>query len=93
VIEPEVAKFIREFGLCTILLRAGVALDVKLLGRLKWLSFASAVFPTIIEASVIASLCVAMLSLPWTWGFMTGFIVAGVAPAIVVPALLALQVR
>ncbi|GAQ81068.1 Na+/H+ antiporter [Klebsormidium nitens] len=91
VIEPEVSKFIREFGLCTILLRAGVALDVKLLSRLVWLCSASAIIPTVVEAAVIAALCVGMLSIPWTWGFMAGFITAGVAPAIVVPALLALQ--
>jgi hypothetical protein len=60
--------------------------------RLKWLSLACSLIPTVVEGSVVAAMSVWLLSLPWTWAFMTGFIVAGVAPAIVVPALLSLQV-
>ena len=33
------------------------------------------------------------LGFPWMWGFMLGFVLAAVSPAVVVPSLLGLQER
>ena len=33
-----------------------------------------------------------LLDFPWLWGFMLGFVLAAVSPAVVVPCLLQLQV-
>ena len=34
-----------------------------------------------------------LLGFPWMWGFMLGFVLAAVSPAVVVPSLLGLQER
>ena len=39
------------------------------------------------------SLNLTLLGLPWMWGFMLGFVLSAVSPAVVVPCLLSLQTR
>ena len=56
-------------------------------------SFRLAFFPCLVEATVVAISSHLLLGFPWLWGFMLGFILAAVSPAVVVPCLLSLQER
>ena len=49
--------------------------------------------PCLAEATVVAISSHLLLGFPWLWGFMLGFILAAVSPAVVVPCLLSLQER
>ena len=49
--------------------------------------------PCLVEASVVAISSHLLLGFPRLWGFMLGFILAAVSPAVVVPCLLTLQER
>ena len=47
--------------------------------------------PCLAETCVVAITSHFLIGLPWIWGFMLGFVLAAVSPAVVVPCLLALQ--
>ena len=49
--------------------------------------------PCLAEALVVAVASHLFLGFPWLWGFMLGFVLAAVSPAVVVPCLLSLQER
>ncbi|KAM9414346.1 sodium/hydrogen exchanger 9B2-like [Pholidichthys leucotaenia] len=44
-----------------------------------------------VEACVVALVSHFLLGLPWVWGFILGFVLAAVSPAVVVPSMLLLQ--
>ncbi|XP_055793117.1 sodium/hydrogen exchanger 9B2-like [Salvelinus fontinalis] len=72
---------LRNVALAIILTRAGLGLDPLALRRLK---------------GVCVRLAVAVMShflmgLPWVWGFVLGFVLSAVSPAVVVPSMLLLQ--
>ncbi|MCL4129876.1 UNVERIFIED_CONTAM: hypothetical protein GTU68_064674 [Idotea baltica] len=47
--------------------------------------------PCLVETSVVAVVSHLLLDFPWKWGFMLGFVLAAVSPAVVVPCLLSLS--
>ena len=47
--------------------------------------------PCIVETTVVAVFSHLLMGLPWLWGFMLGFCLAAVSPAVVVPCLLAIS--
>ena len=55
--------------------------------RLSRLAFS----PCLAETLVVAVASHLLLGFPWLWGFMLGFTLAAVSPAVVVPCLLSLQ--
>ena len=55
--------------------------------------FRLAFTPCIVETIVVAVASHFLLGFPWMWGFMLGFVLAAVSPAVVVPCLLSLQER
>merc|ERR550519_108753 len=55
--------------------------------------FRLAFCPCLTEATVVAIASNLFLGLPWEWGFMLGFVLAAVSPAVVVPCLLNMQER
>ncbi|KAF1381042.1 hypothetical protein PFLUV_G00170310 [Perca fluviatilis] len=61
------------------------------LRRLKAVCVRLAVGPCVLEAFVIAVVSHFLLDLPWVWGFILGFVLAAVSPAVVVPSMLLLQ--
>lgn len=84
---------LRSIALTIILLRGGMGLD---LGKLKSLSASVAtltVCPQLVEAIAVAVLTHLLIDLPWVWAFLTGFLVAAVSPAVVVPLLLEIKER
>ena len=55
------------------------------------LVFRLAFAPCLVETLVVAVASHLLLDFPWLWGFMLGFVLAAVSPAVVVPCLLQLQ--
>ncbi|KAM4536639.1 sodium/hydrogen exchanger 9B2-like isoform 2-T2 [Odontesthes bonariensis] len=82
---------LRNIALSIILTRAGLGLDPSALSRLKAVCVRVAVGPCMLEASTIAVVSHFLLRLPWVWGFILGFVLAAVSPAVVVPSMLLLQ--
>ncbi|XP_068164470.1 sodium/hydrogen exchanger 9B2 isoform X2 [Antennarius striatus] len=82
---------LRNIALSIILTRAGLGLDPSALQRLKAMCVRLAVGPCVLEACSVAVVSHFLLDLPWVWGFILGFVLAAVSPAVVVPSMLLLQ--
>ncbi|XP_037614888.1 sodium/hydrogen exchanger 9B2 isoform X2 [Sebastes umbrosus] len=82
---------LRNIALSIILTRAGLGLDPSALSRLKAVCLRLAIGPCVVEASIVAVVSHFLLGLPWVWGFILGFVLAAVSPAVVVPSMLLLQ--
>uniref|UniRef100_A0A3Q4B919 Cation/H+ exchanger transmembrane domain-containing protein n=1 Tax=Mola mola TaxID=94237 RepID=A0A3Q4B919_MOLML len=93
VIHTRWSAALRNIALSIILTRAGLGLDpaVSALRRLKAVCVRLAVGPCVVEACIVAVVSHLLLDLPWVWGFILGFVLAAVSPAIVVPSMLLLQ--
>ncbi|XP_015200735.2 sodium/hydrogen exchanger 9B2 isoform X2 [Lepisosteus oculatus] len=82
---------LRNIALAIILTRAGLGLDPQALKKLKAVCLRLAMGPCTIEACSVAILSHFMMNLPWIWGFILGFVLGAVSPAVVVPSMLLLQ--
>uniref|UniRef100_A0A3B4Z6E0 Mitochondrial sodium/hydrogen exchanger 9B2-like n=1 Tax=Stegastes partitus TaxID=144197 RepID=A0A3B4Z6E0_9TELE len=82
---------LRNIALSIILTRAGLGLNPSALRRLKAVCVRVAVGPCMVEACTVAVVSHLLLGLPWVWGFILGFVLAAVSPAVVVPSMLLLQ--
>uniref|UniRef100_A0A2K5RPR1 Solute carrier family 9 member B2 n=1 Tax=Cebus imitator TaxID=2715852 RepID=A0A2K5RPR1_CEBIM len=82
---------LRSIALSIILVRAGLGLDSKALKKLKGVCVRLSMGPCIVEACTSALLSHYLLGLPWQWGFILGFVLGAVSPAVVVPSMLLLQ--
>ncbi|CAJ1048403.1 sodium/hydrogen exchanger 9B2 [Xyrichtys novacula] len=90
-IDTHWSSALRNIALSIILTRAGLGLNPSALSRLKAVCVRVAVGPCTVEACVIAIVSHFLLGLPWVWGFILGFVLAAVSPAVVVPSMLLLQ--
>ncbi|XP_058480590.1 sodium/hydrogen exchanger 9B2 [Solea solea] len=90
-IDTHWSSALRNIALSIILTRAGLGLDPSALRRLKAVCVRLAIGPCMVEASVVAVVSHFLLGLPWVWGFILGFVLAAVSPAVVVPSMLLLQ--
>lgn len=82
---------LRSIALSVILVRAGLGLDSNALKKLKGVCVRLSMGPCLVEACASALLAHFLMGLPWQWGFMLGFVVGAVSPAVVVPSMLLLQ--
>ncbi|NXS00073.1 SL9B2 protein, partial [Oxylabes madagascariensis] len=82
---------LRNIALSIILTRAGLGLDPKALKKLKAVCLRLAFGPCLSETGTAAALAYLFLHLPWQWGFILGFVLGAVSPAVVVPSMLILQ--
>jgi len=82
---------LRNIALAIILIRAGLGLSLKSLMDLKWTMAALSTLPAVAEATVAMALTMPIFGFSVEWGFMTGFILADVSPAVTVPLLLKFQ--
>uniref|UniRef100_A0A665V2D5 Cation/H+ exchanger transmembrane domain-containing protein n=1 Tax=Echeneis naucrates TaxID=173247 RepID=A0A665V2D5_ECHNA len=82
---------LRNIALAVILARAGLGLDPTALRKLKSVCIRVAIGPCIIEACTTALVSHFLMKLPWVWGFILGFVLGAVSPAVVVPSMLLLQ--
>nr|XP_046184745.1 sodium/hydrogen exchanger 9B2-like isoform X1 [Oncorhynchus gorbuscha] len=90
-IEQTWSAALRNIALAIILTRAGLGLDPSALRRLKAVCVRLAVGPCTVEASTVAVMSHFLMGLPWVWGFVLGFVLSAVSPAVVVPSMLLLQ--
>ncbi|CAJ0915459.1 unnamed protein product [Ranitomeya imitator] len=82
---------LRNIALAIILTRGGLGLDPKALRKLKAVCLRLSFAPCVIETCSAALFSYLLIGLPLTWGFMLGFVLGAVSPAVVVPAMLLLQ--
>ncbi|XP_058923444.1 sodium/hydrogen exchanger 9B2 isoform X2 [Kogia breviceps] len=82
---------LRSIALAVILVRAGLGLDSNALKKLKGVCVRLSLGPCLVEACTSALLAHFLMGLPWQWGFMLGFVLGAVSPAVVVPSMLLLQ--
>ena len=90
-VDPEWYAATRSTALVVILLRACLGLNPEKLKQLSAMVFRLAFLPCLAESTAVAAASYVLLGLPWIWGFMLGFILAAVSPAVVVSCLLSLQ--
>ncbi|KAK1175808.1 sodium/hydrogen exchanger 9B2-like isoform X1 [Acipenser oxyrinchus oxyrinchus] len=91
VIQHKWSGSLRNIALAIILVRAGLGLDAKALQKLKLVCLRLACGPCTIEACSVAVISHFLMGLPWIWGFILGFVLGAVSPAVVVPSMLLLQ--
>ncbi|KAG8454144.1 hypothetical protein GDO86_000692 [Hymenochirus boettgeri] len=82
---------LRNVALAIILARAGLGLDSKALRKLKAVCLRLSFGPCAVESCTAAVVSHFIMGLPITWGFMLGFVLGAVSPAVVVPSMLNLQ--
>ncbi|XP_064877248.1 sodium/hydrogen exchanger 9B2-like [Oncorhynchus nerka] len=93
-IEQTWSAALRNIALAIILTRAGLGLNLRYrqtaLRRLKAVC-ATGSRDCTVEASTVAVMSHFLMGLPWVWGFILGFVLSAVSPAVVVPSMLLLQ--
>ncbi|KAL2097494.1 hypothetical protein ACEWY4_006701 [Coilia grayii] len=90
-IDKDWSAALRSIALAVILARAGLGLDGSALKKLKGVCVRLAMGPCLIEACTIALVSYYIMKLPLVWGFILGFVLGAVSPAVVVPSMLLLQ--
>ena len=73
--------------------RAGMELDPVQLWKLSGMVVRATFIPCFVEAAAVAVLSHFLLGFPWTVGFMLGFVLAAVSPAVIIPCLMSLSER
>ncbi|XP_033644443.1 sodium/hydrogen exchanger 9B2-like [Asterias rubens] len=92
-IDKNWSSALRSVALVVILLRAGLGLDAKALKSLSMVCLRLCCTPCLVEACTVGVVSHFLLGFPWAWGFMLGFVLGAVTPAVIVPSLLSLQNR
>ncbi|KAM9678044.1 sodium/hydrogen exchanger 9B2-like [Trichechus inunguis] len=90
-IQHELSSSLRSIALSIIVVHASLKLDTKVLKKLKGVCVRLAMGPCLVEASASALLARFLMGLPWQWGFILGFVLGGVSPAVVTPSMLLLK--
>lgn len=84
----EMEPFLKTFALVVILLRAGLGLKRKVLQKVGRTALAMATLPCLVEGTVYLLLFHFLLQIPVAVAGLTGFMLAAVSPAVVVPSML-----
>ena len=93
VLDAQVSSDLKNIALMLILMKGGLSLDIMDIKRVGFAVIRLAFLPCFVEATVFAIMSVLLLDLPWIWGFLLGFVIAAVTPAIIVPCLDELKKR
>lgn len=93
VLDSQISSALKNVALMIILMKGGLSLDIMDIKRVGFAVIRLAFLPCFIEATIFAILSVFLLHLPWIWGFLLGFVIAAVTPAIIVPCLMELKRR
>lgn len=64
--------FLREMALVSIMLLAGLGLDLKALKKLFGMVMRLTLIPTFVEVACVAVLSFFLLNMPWLWGILLG---------------------
>ena len=92
-LDPAISCTLRSICLTVILLMAGLELDPIALMKLSAMVVRATFIPCFVEAVAVAVLSNLLLGFPWTVGFMLGFVLAAVSPAVIIPSLMSLSQR
>ena len=92
-LDPAISRSLRSICLTVILLMAGLELDPVALMKLSAMVVRATFIPCFVEAVAVAVLSNLLLGFPWTVGFMLGFVLAAVSPAVIIPSLMSLSQR
>ena len=92
-LDPLIARQLRTLCLAVILIRAGLELDPVALWRLSGMVLRATFIPCFVEAGAVAALAYFLLDFPLTVGFMLGFVLAAVSPAVIIPCLISISER
>ena len=92
-LDPAISRSLRSICLTVILLMAGLELDPGALMKLSAMVVRATFIPCFVEAVAVAVLSNLILGFPWTVGFMLGFVLAAVSPAVIIPSLMSLSQR
>lgn len=87
----EMEPFLKTFALVVILLRAGLGIRKSVLHQLGGTAVAMAVVPCLLEGGVLTLVLRAGMGFDWAVAGLTGFMLAAVSPAVVVPSMLRLS--
>ncbi|XP_027693102.1 sodium/hydrogen exchanger 9B1-like [Vombatus ursinus] len=85
------SSHLRNTALTIILVQAGLGLDPQALKKLKGVCLRLSLGPCCLEACSAAVFSHFIMKFPWRWGFLLGFVIGAVSPAVVVPSMLILQ--
>ena len=91
--DPFITRTLRSICLTVILLMAGLEIDPIALWRLSGMVLRASFLPCLAEALVIAILSHFILGFPWPVGFMLGFVLAAVSPAVIIPCTMTLSAQ
>ena len=91
--DPYITRTLRSICLTVILLMAGLEIDPIALWRLSGMVLRASFIPCLAEALVIAVLSHFILGFPWPVGFMLGFVLAAVSPAVIIPCTMSLSAQ
>merc|ERR1719462_987127 len=86
-LDPLISRTLRSICLTVILLMAGLELDPVALWNLSGMVVRATFIPCFVEAIMVAILSNVILGFPWSVGFMLGFVLAAVSPAVSIPRL------
>jgi len=89
----EIAPFLKSLALIIILLRAGLGISKKTLSKVGGQALMMAFVPCLLEGTSLMLLFHYFMRFPWASAGMTGFLIAAVSPAVVVPSMLDLKER
>jgi len=92
-LDPLISRTLRSICLTVILLMAGLELDPVALWNLSAMVIRATFIPCFVEATAVAVLSVLLLGFTWPIGFMLGFVLAAVSPAVIIPSLMNLSER
>ena len=92
-LDPLISRTLRSVCLTVILLMAGLELDPVALWNLSAMVIRATFVPCFVEAIAVAVFSNLILGFPWTVGFMLGFVLAAVSPAVIIPSLMNLSQR
>jgi NhaP-type Na+/H+ or K+/H+ antiporter len=87
----ETEPFLKSLALVIILLRAGLGLSRKELVKIGRPAILMAFLPALLEGFLVMGLLMVWMDFPWPVAGFTGFMIAAVSPAVVVPSMLELQ--
>jgi len=88
---PVWSSSLRSVALSIILVKAGLDLDPSVLNKMKSVCTRLTIVPCLVETASCAVAAHFLLDFPWLWGFLLGFVLGAVTPAVIVPSLLKLQ--
>jgi len=92
-LDPLISRTLRSICLTVILLMAGLELDPVALWNLSAMVIRATFIPCFVEATAVAVFSVLLLGFTWPIGFMLGFVLAAVSPAVIIPSLMNLSER